>query len=110
MSCAPKIEVRGLAHITGGGLLGNVPRSLPSGMGARLDRDSWPVPPIFRALKAAGGVQADEMWRTFNMGIGMVVVVPAGAAAGAGKMAAGLPVLRIGEIVDAGEGHRVLLR
>ncbi len=105
-----RVEVRGLAHITGGGLLGNVPRSLPSGMGARLDRDSWPVPPIFRALKAAGGVQADEMWRTFNMGIGMVVVVPAGAAAGAGKMAAGLPVLRIGEIVDAGEGHRVLLR
>jgi len=105
-----RVDIRGLAHITGGGLLGNIPRILPSGCAARLDPATWPVPPIFSALQAAGGVNPDEMWRTFNMGIGMVVVVPAAAAAVAGNTAAGLPVLRIGEIAADTDGHRVILR
>jgi len=103
-----RMEIRGLAHITGGGLLGNVPRILPDGMAARIDRDAWQVPPLFTALEAVGGVQAEEMWRTFNIGIGMVVVVPAAAQAGAA--AAGLPVIRLGEIAGAKDGHRVILR
>lgn len=66
---------RALAHITGGGLAGNLPRVLPPGVGARIERDSWDVPPVFRTLADAGGVPEEEMFRTFNMGIGMVAVV-----------------------------------
>jgi phosphoribosylformylglycinamidine cyclo-ligase len=103
-----RVEVRGLAHITGGGLLGNLPRILPAGTAARIDRASWQVPPLFTALEAAGGVRADEMWRTFNMGIGMVVVVPA-AASQVGDTAAGLPLIRLGQVVGASGGHQVIL-
>jgi phosphoribosylformylglycinamidine cyclo-ligase len=103
------VDIRGLAHITGGGLLGNIPRILPAGMAARIDRQSWEVPALFRALEATGGVRSDEMWRTFNMGIGMVVVVPAADAGRVATSAAGLPLLRIGEVVDAAAGQRVIL-
>jgi phosphoribosylformylglycinamidine cyclo-ligase len=105
-----RVEIRGLAHITGGGLLGNVPRILPAGTAALIERDAWEVPALFTALETVGGVRADEMWRTFNMGIGMVVVVPAAAAPAAGVSAAGLPVIPLGEIVDARDGHQVVLR
>ena len=64
-----------MAHITGGGLPGNIPRVLPSGLGARVRIGSWPVPPIFRLIQEAGGVAAEEMLRTFNLGVGMVLVV-----------------------------------
>ncbi|MGD1052886.1 MAG: phosphoribosylformylglycinamidine cyclo-ligase [Candidatus Dormibacteria bacterium] len=105
-----RVEIRGLAHITGGGLLGNVPRILPAGMAARIARDAWEVPPLFAALEAVGGVRGEEMWRTFNMGIGMVVVVPAAAASAAGVSAAGLPIVPLGEIVEARDGHQVVLQ
>jgi len=65
--------VKGLAHITGGGLPGNVPRVLPPGMAARFNKDSWPVPPIFSLIQRQGDVPTSEMRRVFNMGIGMVV-------------------------------------
>ncbi len=68
-------SLRGLAHITGGGLPGNLPRILPSGLGARIQRDSWDVPPVFRTLQRGGRVEEMEMFRVFNMGVGMVVVV-----------------------------------
>jgi phosphoribosylformylglycinamidine cyclo-ligase len=68
-------KVRALAHITGGGFPGNIPRILPQGLGARLRRRSWEVPPLFRLIQRAGDVADEEMERTFNMGIGMVVVV-----------------------------------
>ncbi len=71
-------KVRALAHITGGGLPGNIPRVLPDGLGARLRRGSWEVPPLFRLIQKGGGVSDAEMERTFNMGIGMVVVVSPG--------------------------------
>ena len=67
--------VKGLAHITGGGLPGNLPRIFPAGLGARLDRDAWPVPPIFQRMAEAGPIETDEMFRTFNMGVGLCVVV-----------------------------------
>jgi len=67
--------VRGMAHITGGGLTGNVPRMLPGGCGAWLDPGSWNEPPVFGVLREAGGVAEDEMRRTFNLGIGLVLGV-----------------------------------
>ncbi len=67
--------VKGLAHITGGGLVENIPRVLGSDLGVHLDASAWPMPPVFRWLSGAGGVAADEMAQTFNCGIGMVVVV-----------------------------------
>ena len=66
--------VRGLAHITGGGLTDNLPRILPDGLSAEIHRDSWPVPPLFSWLQRTGRVDGMEMYRTFNMGIGMCVV------------------------------------
>jgi phosphoribosylformylglycinamidine cyclo-ligase len=71
-------KVRALAHITGGGFPGNIPRVLPQGLGARLRRGSWEVPPRFRLIQKAGDVADEEMERTFNMGIGMVLVVAPG--------------------------------
>jgi len=71
-------KVRALAHITGGGFPGNIPRVLPEGLGARLRRGSWEVPPLFRLIQKGGGVSDEEMERTFNMGIGMIVVVSPG--------------------------------
>jgi phosphoribosylformylglycinamidine cyclo-ligase len=66
--------VKGLAHITGGGLTDNVPRVLPAGTSAEIDRSSWSVPPVFEFLQKTGQVPPDEMYRTFNMGVGMVIV------------------------------------
>ena len=69
--------VRGMAHITGGGITENLPRILPRGMGAVVDLASWTIPPLFEHLQHLGNVQQDEMLRTFNMGIGLIVVIPA---------------------------------
>ena len=69
--------VRGMAHITGGGITENLPRILPRGTAAVVDLASWPVPPLFEHLRQLGDVEQDEMMRTFNMGIGMIVVVRA---------------------------------
>lgn len=65
--------VKGLAHITGGGMTDNLPRILPEGISARIRRDAWPVPPLFSFLQRAGQVPIDDLYRTFNMGIGMIV-------------------------------------
>ena len=75
-----KVEVKGLAHITGGGLVDNVPRVLPEHLTAELDRKAWTWSPLFQWLQRAGGVADDEMHRVFNCGIGMVVVVAAADA------------------------------
>lgn len=69
--------VHGVAHITGGGFIENVPRMLPEGLAARIELGSWPVPPIFDVIERAGSVGHMEMFNIFNMGIGMVVAVPA---------------------------------
>jgi phosphoribosylformylglycinamidine cyclo-ligase len=69
--------VSGMAHITGGGITENLPRILPKGMGALVDLASWQVPPLFEHLQALGNVDQDEMLRTFNMGIGLIAVIPA---------------------------------
>jgi phosphoribosylformylglycinamidine cyclo-ligase len=68
-------KIRALCHITGGGFPGNLPRVMPPGLGAVLRRGSWEVPPLFRLLQKGGNVSEDEMHRTFNMGVGMILVV-----------------------------------
>ncbi|GAB4214084.1 MAG: phosphoribosylformylglycinamidine cyclo-ligase [Sandaracinaceae bacterium] len=73
---AAGVDVRALSHITGGGLPGNVPRVLPDGTGVVLDPAAWPLPPIFALVQRLGDVALTEMRRTFNMGLGLVVVVP----------------------------------
>ncbi len=70
-----RIRWKGAAHITGGGILGNLPRCLPGGLGARLRRRSWEAPPIFEAIRKRGRIADDEMYGTFNMGLGMILVV-----------------------------------
>jgi len=95
------VKVKGLAHITGGGLLENVPRILPGRLAARLERAAWPMPPLFAWLRDQGNVADPELYRVFNCGIGMVAVVSAGDARAAMRTlkAAGETVWRIGHIV-----------
>jgi len=111
-SLYPLIEagrVRGLAHITGGGLVDNVPRILPEGLDARFDRLTWQVPNLFRVLQREGGVDEREMYRAFNMGVGMVAVVAADEADAVVRdlSAAGEQAWIAGEIVP-GAGTVVL--
>jgi phosphoribosylformylglycinamidine cyclo-ligase len=92
--------VKGMAHITGGGITENLPRALPAGVTFSLDRASWTVPAVFAWLQRAGGIADDEMFRAFNMGIGLILICsPAGAGeALAALHAAGEPAWRLGEI------------
>nr|WP_320011926.1 phosphoribosylformylglycinamidine cyclo-ligase [uncultured Desulfobulbus sp.] len=71
-----RFKIHGLVHITGGGFIDNIPRILPSGCAAHIKKESWPILPIFSFLQNEGGVTEAEMYRTFNMGIGMMAVVP----------------------------------
>jgi phosphoribosylformylglycinamidine cyclo-ligase len=98
-------RVHALAHITGGGLPGNLSRALPDGCGAVVQSDAWTVPPLFTFLQDAGGVEREEMFRVFNMGVGLVAVVPSDAVAEAQGAAgdAGVPTWVVGEVVE-GEG------
>lgn len=104
--------VKGLAHITGGGLTENVPRILPENLVARIDAKTWTLPPLFQWLQEAGGVARQEMFRVFNCGIGMVLVVSeADADAVAARLvAAGEVVYRIGRVArrEAGEAPCVV--
>ncbi|ODS34060.1 MAG: phosphoribosylformylglycinamidine cyclo-ligase [Candidatus Scalindua rubra] len=70
-----KKVVKGMAHITGGGLIDNIPRVLPSGCSVRINKDTWPEPKIFRAIQETGNIDESEMYRVLNMGIGMVLIV-----------------------------------
>ena len=72
--------IKAMAHITGGGITDNLPRVLPDGLGAEVALESWEVPPIFQWLQRAGGVPQEEMFRTFNMGIGLILIVAPGDA------------------------------
>jgi phosphoribosylformylglycinamidine cyclo-ligase len=99
------LPVKGMAHITGGGLVENVPRVLPEGTRAVLDRKAWPMPPLFNWLQQQGNVADAEMHRVFNCGIGMIVVLaPEHAKAAIDQLAAaGEQVHTIGRI-EAGTG------
>lgn len=70
------VDVRGLAHITGGGVYDNLPRILPAGLGATIERGTWPEPPIFSLIQQHGDIDNREMFHVFNMGLGMLVIIP----------------------------------
>ena len=101
-------DVKGLAHITGGGFVDNLPRILPENTCAVVDRDAWVVPPLFGLIQRQGSVDRDEMYRVFNMGVGMVAVVPPGDAQAMLDAVDGARV--IGEIVANESGDQVELR
>ena len=95
--------VHGFAHITGGGLTENIPRVLGEGQGVHIDLDSWTLPPVFKWLAAQGGISNDEMLKTFNCGIGMVIVADAQSADAVAEALAALgeTVIRLGQVTDA---------
>jgi phosphoribosylformylglycinamidine cyclo-ligase len=95
--------IKALAHITGGGFPDNIPRVLPKGVGVALDLTKIPVPPVFKWLASSGNVAEHEMLRTFNCGIGMIVIAARAHAdeAEAALRAAGEDPVRIGEAIDA---------
>jgi phosphoribosylformylglycinamidine cyclo-ligase len=99
---AGDVEVHALAHVTGGGIPGNLARVLPDGLGAEIRRGSWPEPRIFAVVAEAGGVAGEEMIRVFNLGLGMLAVVPDGEVAGAiaSLASAGHEAHEVGRIVD----------
>ena len=97
--------IKAMAHITGGGFVDNIPRVLPHGVGVRIDRSAWEVPPLFRLIQKKGGVAESEMFRVFNMGIGFVLITAPDAAEDVliRLRASGETAYRLGEAV-AGEG------
>jgi len=99
--------VKGMAHITGGGLIGNPPRTLPRGLAARFHPGTWTVPPIFTLIQKAGKVAQSEMYRVFNMGVGMALYC---APEHLGQMQAAIPEARlIGEVVPQRGEERVII-
>jgi phosphoribosylformylglycinamidine cyclo-ligase len=94
--------IKGMAHITGGGITENLPRTLPSGCSALVNRTSWTVPPLFRLLQQRGAIGGDEMYRTFNMGIGLILICSASVADRviARLEKAGEPSILLGEVVS----------
>jgi phosphoribosylformylglycinamidine cyclo-ligase len=105
MASLPAGLLNAAAHITGGGLVDNLPRVLPAGTQANIRRNAWQVPPIFRVIEAGGRIDSDEMYQVFNMGIGMTLIVPKKRAEEALKLTKGKA---IGEIVE-GSGKVVLV-
>lgn len=76
LSLIQEWPIKGIAHITGGGITENLPRVFPEGVGAKISRKAWPVPPVFDVMSRLGSVNREEMYRVFNMGIGLILVVP----------------------------------
>ena len=101
LGLAGEFTIKGVAHITGGGITENLPRVVPAHCGARIRRGSWPVSPIFQTIQSRGQIAVDEMYRVFNMGIGLVLVTPDKQADDVIKRAGELGdhAYRIGEII-----------
>jgi len=100
--------IKGMAHITGGGLIDNVPRVLPQGMAAKFNGRSWAIPPIFQLIQQRGNISHSEMYRVFNMGIGMVVIC---SPDNVKQIVEALPEAKIiGEVVKRGKGAGVLIK
>ena len=100
-------QIKGIAHITGGGIPGNLPRILPRGLAARIDRGSWEVPPIFSLIQKEGNIEEQEMYRVFNMGIGMAIVCAPGDVA---RLTKAMPEARpIGEVIEQEKRERLII-
>jgi phosphoribosylformylglycinamidine cyclo-ligase len=102
----PGRPIKGMAHITGGGLVDNIPRILPANCAARIDTRSWQVPPLFRLIQQAGNIPDHEMRRVFNMGLGMVLIV---AEDQAPELMVRTPdLIRVGEVIEQQTDDRVV--
>jgi len=101
-----KCQVKGICHITGGGFYDNVTRILPKYYGIEIVKDSWEIPEIFKIIQKKGSITQKEMYRTFNMGIGMVVIVPEGQERRASSMIKGARV--IGKVIGSGQGVKIV--
>ncbi|WP_101925943.1 MULTISPECIES: phosphoribosylformylglycinamidine cyclo-ligase [Luteimonas] len=102
-------QISAMAHVTGGGLTENIIRVVPDGLGLEIEASSWQTPPVFHWLQREGAVADTEMWRTFNCGIGFVLVVPAQSVGRIGTELNRLSLThwQIGRVVEAGQGDRV---
>jgi phosphoribosylformylglycinamidine cyclo-ligase len=98
-----------MAHVTGGALVEKIIRVVPRSLGLEIDTSSWPLPPVFDWLQREGNVPREEMWRTFNCGIGFVLMVAPGdvAAVNAHLDTLGLPHWQIGQVTAGGDGERL---
>jgi phosphoribosylformylglycinamidine cyclo-ligase len=101
---AEHIPIKGMAHITGGGVLENIPRILPAGCAVEINKQACPILPIFSLLRRLGSLEDAEMYRTFNMGIGLVMIVPPAAVS---KMQTNLPLYQIGQVVSGEQTVRL---
>jgi phosphoribosylformylglycinamidine cyclo-ligase len=104
-----KHDLHAMAHVTGGALVEKIIRVVPKGLGLDIDTSAWPLPPVFEWLQREGNVPREEMWRTFNCGIGYVLMAAPGdvAAIGADLDRLGLAHWRIGQVTPAGSGDRL---
>ncbi len=98
------IPIKGMAHITGGGVLENVPRILPQGLGAVVNRASWRPAPVFELMQRLGSIAQAEMFRTFNMGVGLVIVAPAGHEDALSRAMKPFHVWQVGEVSAGTKG------
>ena len=102
------IEIKGIAHITGGGLIENIPRILPSICTAKIDLDTWPILPIFKVMQSIGSIDDKEMFRAFNMGVGMVLIVDPKLESKVIDLISPLsPVFKIGDVIS-GNGEVII--
>ena len=110
LSLIQNLPVHAISHITGGGLLENIPRVLPKHLAANLDQNSWELPQIFKWLQSEGNIDTMEMYRVLNCGVGMVVIVPKALSGEAIKIlkSCGENAWLIGEVIDS-EGEQVLI-
>jgi phosphoribosylformylglycinamidine cyclo-ligase len=101
---SPVLEkIRGLGHITGGSFYKNIPRALADGLGADIDISTWSIPPLFKFIQEEGRVEDQEMFRVFNMGVGMTIIVESGLADDVLSSVPG--AFRVGEVVKRAEGE-----
>jgi phosphoribosylformylglycinamidine cyclo-ligase len=99
--------IKGIAHITGGGFVGNIPRILPQDLAAHLRKDSWDIPPIFKLIQKEGDIDEMEMYQVFNMGIGITIVCSPQQVA---KIVSIMPQAKaIGEIIKREDEERVII-
>ncbi|MEZ0347673.1 MAG: phosphoribosylformylglycinamidine cyclo-ligase [Thermus sp.] len=96
------VKVHAIAHITGGGVAENLPRALPEGLGAEIHKGSWPIPPIFLYLQRLGNIPEEEMYRVFNMGLGLILILPEAEAEKALALVEGY---RVGRVVPGSGVH-----
>lgn len=103
-----RFTIKGIAHITGGGFIENIPRILPDGLTARIDRGSWPVQPIFKMMQRISGMKDEQIYNTFNMGIGMVMAVDSEEADAVvcAANSLGENAFVIGEIIESEDGGK----